>query len=89
MVETSGKEAVKTLNVIQILLTFLVACLPAFLKRATMKNRSMPFHTGREQRDADSVCNACRADYIINTDCSVIQDGKRFITETGEQNHKT
>lgn len=89
MVETSGKDAVKILNVIQIPLTFLVACLLAFLKRATMKNRSRPFHTGREQRDADSVCNACRADCNMDTDCSVIQDGKRVITETGERNHKT
>lgn len=52
MVETSGKKAMTIPNVIQILLTFLVACLPVFfLKRATMKNRSRPFLTGRKQRE--------------------------------------
>lgn len=52
MVETSGKKAMTIPNVIQILLTFLVACLPVFfLKTATMKNRNRPFLTGRKQRE--------------------------------------
>lgn len=43
MVETSRKEAVKIFNVIQIMLTFLLACLLAFLKRAGIKKLKQAF----------------------------------------------
>lgn len=49
MVEMSSVEAVRILNAIQIPLTFLVACLLAFSKRATMKNRRRPLHADGEQ----------------------------------------
>ena len=44
MVQMAGKKAVEMVNVIQIPLTFVVACLLAFMKRAAMKYKNEPSH---------------------------------------------
>lgn len=74
---------------IQILLTFNVACLLAFLKRAALKNRSKSFkHAENREGNAflnvDSVCYACRAGYTTDTNCTVTHPSHY----RDKQNHK-